>query len=113
MFINARLQWDKATVCRLVRASGVGALLCGLLSNSCAPPPKSAEPAKAPKVAASASAEAPFAPEPPMPTLKPLEAQVYEAPGVQELSLLARGQDGAFELLEFALPVSFSVSPWD
>jgi hypothetical protein len=48
-----------------------------------------------------------------MPTLTTLESQVNEVPDVQELSLLARGQDGAFELLEYALPVGFSVSPWD
>ncbi|HEY5374917.1 MAG TPA: hypothetical protein VIK01_14645 [Polyangiaceae bacterium] len=114
MNVNARLRRDNGSVCRLARASGSVALplLFCVLTGGCAAP-KPAEPAKAaPKAVATASAEPPFAPEPPLPTLTGVAWPVNEVSGVQELRLVARGQDGAFELLEYALPVGFAVSPW-
>ncbi|HEY3668282.1 MAG TPA: hypothetical protein VGL19_19905, partial [Polyangiaceae bacterium] len=114
MFINSTKKRDEASICGSGATQQSGALLLGLLLAACAAPVKPAEPAKASAkpVAPIASAEAPFAPEAPLPTLSAASLTANEVTGVQQLSLVARGQDGAFELLEYSLPVGFAVSAW-
>ncbi len=115
MHINAKLQRDTAAVCSITRSALANALCVSLLA-ACAQPPKPVEPKKA-APAASASAlvasEPPPKPEPALPTLVASSMPLVDVPGVQELTLLQRGQDGAFELLEYALPEAFAISGSD
>jgi len=84
--------------------------LCGALAAACAAPPKPAEPTK-PAVAASAtaSAPAPLPPEPALPVLASSSLPAIDVPGTFELKLLARAEDGAFEVREYQLPPELTV----
>ncbi len=113
MHINAKLQRDTAS------GGGVAcSALCSLLSfallTACAQPPKPVEPKKPAPVASTVVASEPSAkPEPALPSLAASSLPVEDVPAVQELTLLKRGQDGAFELLEYSLPESFAISGWE
>lgn len=111
MQINAKLQRDTDSVCSVAR-SALGSALSFVLLAACAQPPKPVEPKKPLPVASRAlvASELPAKPEPAFPDLVASALPLEEVPGVQELKLIKRGQDGAFELLEYSLPEAFAAS---
>ncbi|MEP7048787.1 MAG: hypothetical protein ABJB12_00475 [Pseudomonadota bacterium] len=97
-----------------ITRSALCSVLAGSLLAACTQPPKPLEPKKSPPPASS-SALAPSEParsEPALPVLVASALALEEVPAVQELTLLRRGQDGPFELLEYALPESVAVLGW-
>ncbi len=115
MHINAKLQRDTASCCSVTR-SALGGVLAFALLAACAQPPKAVEPKKAAPTASNGAlveSEPPPKPEPALPVLAASAMSLEDVPAVQELTLRARGQDGAFELLEYALPESFAISGWE
>ncbi|HEY4103671.1 MAG TPA: hypothetical protein VGM44_07255 [Polyangiaceae bacterium] len=103
MHFDSRLQ--RHTTAVLTRH----ALLAALLAAGCAAPQQPAAPKKVVAPAASASTESPLPAEPPLPILASGTRPLVEVPGTFELSLLARTEDGAFEILEYRLPGEFPV----
>lgn len=106
MFLDSKLQRNSASlVTRFQRRARTALALCGALALGCAAPPKPAAPKKpAPGPSASIAVRAPLPPEPALPVLTASTLPAIDAPGTFELTLHARGEDGAFELLEYELP---------
>ena len=113
MHIKSESQPGKAFVYSPTRFAWCGAFCFALLS-ACTQPPKAVAPKKpAPPPSSSAVAsEPPPKTEPALPVVSATALAVEEVPALQELTLLRRGQDGAFELLEYALPESFAIQGW-
>jgi hypothetical protein len=106
MYLYSKLQRNSATVIGSARARlETRSALLAFALVACAAPPKPAAPKKTVAVAAPvASVDAPLPPEAAMPVLASGSLPAIEIPGTLELSLLARAEDGAFELLEYKLP---------
>jgi hypothetical protein len=112
MCLYSELQRNSATVIKISRARfGPYSALLALALAACAAPPKPAAPKKAVAVAAPvASVDPPLPPEAGMPVLASGALPAVEVAGTLELSLLARAEDGVFELLEYKLPDGFVLS---
>ena len=110
MFFISKSRWASVSL----RLGARSALCAGLALGACAAPPAPTQPQKiAPKLVPVASADSTLSPEPPMPQIRAVALTAATVPGTVELTLSARGQDGAFEVLQLeAPPQALSATTW-
>ena len=104
MFFDSTMTRDSASFCVL----SLSVVLAACAARPQPPAPRKAAPTSAP----AASERAPSTPEPPLPQINAVALTAHEVPGVLELTLTGRGQDGPFEILQLALPREAQVATW-